>query len=187
MLREISQYLCHTYKQDVQIVREFLYSLPYNEYVREWEDRLGILLGESEFRAKLDEWDWSNEEIFRASFAVMCLRTWLGFEEIEVKLSELLKMYFIWYIEDCKGCRSEENYKLYAKDENNFVKLLRDTYYKIQKDLWQEETYLCGHLVFGDPPAGADKWKRIIAASKLFRLTIDKDMLTMPYELVTDI
>lgn len=163
-----------------------------------WKKRLRLDLGEIVDITKLDEWDWSTEEIFRASFAVMSLRTWSEFEEIEVRLSELLKMYFVWYIQDCKGCKTEEDYELYAENEMDFVDLLRDKYYKIQKTFWEEETYLPGQLVFGDPPDGANiggtdsqlfysQMKRIIAASNIPLCVIGKYNLTMPYKLVRDV
>jgi len=190
MLKEVIKYLRKVYEQDVNMLIEFLHSLPNSNYMLEWKKRLRSSFGDDEDIVKLDKWDWSIEEIFRASFAVMSLRTWSDFEETEVKLSEILKLYYVWYTQDCRGTRTPEDSELYTKDEKDFVRVLRDTYYKVQKTFWEQETFLPGGLVFGDSPAGADRWhtwKRVIAASDLPRLVLEKDVLIMPYKLVRDV
>ena len=188
MLKEVSEHLRKIYRKDMQMVREFLHSLPDSDYMLAWKKRLRLSFGENIDIVKLDKWDWSIEEIFRASFAVMCFRSWSDFAKTEVKLSDLLKIYFVWYIQDCKGCKSEEDYELYAKDEADFINLLRDTYYKIQKALSGEQPYPYAVFVFGDPPDGADLWKRIIAAPKLLQIFLDQqDVFLMPYKLVRDV
>jgi hypothetical protein len=201
MLKEVSEYLRKVYEQDVNMLMEFLHSLPDSNYMLEWKKRLLSWFGDDEDIVKLDEWDWSFEEIFRASFAVMALRTWSDFDEEdeemcevleikEVKLSEILKLYYVWYTQDCKVAITPKDSELYTKYEKDFVSVLRDTYYKVQKTFWEQETFLRGGLVFGDSPAGADRWhmwKRVIAASDLPRLVLEKEVLIMPYKLVRDV
>ena len=79
MLQEINEYLRKLYLQDINLVGEFLHALPDSKYMLEWKKRLHASFDEdaiSEDLISLDKFDWSKEEIFRGSFALMALRTW---------------------------------------------------------------------------------------------------------------
>lgn len=203
MLKEIGENLREIYLQDMNLLVDYLKSLPDSESMLEWKKRLRSSFDEdaiSEDLISLDNYDWSQEEIFRASFALMALRTWSDYdkevcEELnikEVKLSELLELYNTWHNQDCQEEKiiQDQDNTLYIKAQNDYINTLKDFYNRIQRRFWGQEQYLTGSLVFGDTSSIVHDerlWKKLIVASELPLLLTENNYLVMPYKLIRDI
>jgi hypothetical protein len=99
-------------------------------------DTIKVLYKLNEISTKeLYKQDYSKEEAFWFGFAVACLYIWDTNAKIEVRLSEILRLYLTIYCE-------KVNPEMKVEDEARFVELLKEKYRQIRQSVLEiEDTY----------------------------------------------
>jgi len=130
--------------------------------------------------ANLQEQGYNNEEVFWFGFAVTCLYVWDANAEVEIKLSEIFRLYLTIYCEKI-------DQKMEVEDETGFVDLLKEKYNRIREIILQtEDPYLSsqklGMIVHGEK---LNIIKQALTADGV--LTYAQSKVPMPFKLVKDI
>jgi len=127
----------------------------------------------------LKEQGYSDEEAFWIEFATTSAQMWDDDAEIEVKLSEIFRLYLTIYSE-----KIDKEMKI--EDEAAFMKLLKEKYDQVNKIFEPENISMAG-LELGRVILGADAnpYKQLMAAAYVLSVTYRVEL--MPFKLVKDV
>lgn len=129
---------------------------------------------------ELAEHGYSEEEAFWFGFAVTCLYIWDPDAKVEIRLSEILRLYLTIYCEKVKP-------EMKVEDEARFTRLLREKYDRIRQFVLEvedscESSCKLGEIVHKDK---LNIIKQAFTADSV--LSYAHSTVPMPFKLVKDV
>ena len=151
------------------------------EHMEEEPEKIRVLHKLHEIHVNgLKEQGYSEEEAFWFGFAVTCLYVWDANAEVEIKLSEIFRLYLTIYCEKIDK-------KIKVENEPEFVELLKEKYNQIRESVFEsEDPYLSSQklsmIVHGEK---SNIIKQALTADGV--LSFAQATVPMPFKLVKDI